>query len=42
MNKIEELRYLIKATDKEGEAYYSQLLAPLSITPNQNEVLKIL
>ena len=42
MNKIEELRYLIKAIDKEGEAYYSQLLAPLSITPNQNEVLKIL
>ncbi|ALS01356.1 hypothetical protein ATZ33_08245 [Enterococcus silesiacus] len=42
MDKIEELRYLIKAVDQEGENNYRRMLAPLDITPNQNEVLKIL
>lgn len=42
MNKIEELRYLIEAVNKEGEEAYKKMLAPLDITPNQNEVLKIL
>ncbi|MGL4382907.1 MAG: MarR family winged helix-turn-helix transcriptional regulator [Bacilli bacterium] len=42
MNQIEELRYLIKASDKEGEATYKKLLAHLDITPSQHEILKIL
>ncbi|MHC5253021.1 MarR family winged helix-turn-helix transcriptional regulator [Listeria kieliensis] len=42
MDKIEELRYLIKAADREGEDIYRKMLASLQITPSQNEVLKIL
>ncbi|MGX2946985.1 MarR family winged helix-turn-helix transcriptional regulator [Enterococcus alishanensis] len=42
MNPIEELRYLVKAVDKEGELSYSKLLKPFNITPSQNEILKIL
>lgn len=42
MKLIEELRYLIKAVDKEGEQVYSKLLQPLDVTPSQNEILKIL
>lgn len=42
MNAIEELRYLIKAVDKEGEQEYFNLLKPYDITPSQNEILKIL
>ncbi|BDR55705.1 MarR family winged helix-turn-helix transcriptional regulator [Xylocopilactobacillus apis] len=42
MQSIEELRYLIKAADKEGEMQYARMLASLDITPSQNEVLKIL
>lgn len=42
MDKIEELRYLIKAVDKEGEEQHTKMLAPLGVTPSQNEILKIL
>lgn len=42
MDRIEELRYLIKAAEKEGENNYRKMLAGLEITPSQNEVLKIL
>ncbi|MFC0233611.1 MarR family winged helix-turn-helix transcriptional regulator [Vagococcus entomophilus] len=42
MEKIEELRYLIKAVDKEGEEQHTKMLAPFGVTPSQNEVLKIL
>lgn len=42
MKLIEELRYLIKAVDKEGEQVYSKLLEPFDITPSQNEILKLL
>ncbi|BDR60605.1 winged helix DNA-binding protein [Lactobacillus xylocopicola] len=42
MNNIEELRYLIKAADKEGEAQFARMLVPLDVTPSQNEILKIL
>ena len=39
---MEELRYLIKAVDKEGEQVYAKLLHPFDITTSQNEILKIL
>lgn len=39
---MEELRYLIKGADKEGEIRFKKMLAELDITPSQNEVLKIL
>lgn len=42
MNKIEELRYLIKAADAEGEQTYRKKLSVCNITPTQNEILKIL
>lgn len=42
MKLIEELRYLIKAVDKEGEETYSKLLSSFDITPSQNEILKLL
>lgn len=42
LNTFEELRYLIKAADKEGELHYANLLKPYNITPSQNEILKIL
>lgn len=42
MNTFEELRYLIKAADKEGELHYANMLKPFNITPSQNEILKIL
>lgn len=42
MDPTEELRYLIRAVDKEGELIFSDLLKPFSITPSQNEILKIL
>lgn len=42
MEKIEELRYLIKAVDKEGEEQHTRMLAPFGVTPSQNEILKIL
>lgn len=42
MNNIEELRYLIKATDKEGELHYAKMLKKYEITPSQYEILKIL
>lgn len=42
MDKIEKLRYLIRAVDLEGEKQFAQLLSSEDITPTQNEVLKIL
>lgn len=42
MHDIEELRYLIKAVDKEGDLNYAHRLKTINITPSQYEVLKIL
>ncbi|MGR8825931.1 MarR family winged helix-turn-helix transcriptional regulator [Leuconostoc mesenteroides] len=42
MEKIEKLRYLIKALDVEGENHFAKLLSTIGITPTQNEILKIL
>lgn len=42
MHDIEELRYLIKAVDKEGDLKYAHRLKTINITPSQYEVLKIL
>lgn len=42
MNYIEELRYLIKAADREGELNYARKLKAINITPSQYEILKIL
>ncbi|MFT8693880.1 MAG: MarR family transcriptional regulator [Liquorilactobacillus satsumensis] len=42
MNDADLLRYLINAVQKEGQKKYSELLAPLGITPNQSEVLQVL
>lgn len=41
LDKIEELRYLIKAAGIEGEQQYRKRLAVCQITPTQNEILKI-
>lgn len=42
MYYIEELRYLIKAVDREGELNYARRLKAINITPSQYEILKIL
>lgn len=42
MNDIEELRYLIKAVDRESELNFARRLKTLNITPSQYEILKIL
>ncbi|MCH4167889.1 MAG: MarR family transcriptional regulator [Streptococcaceae bacterium] len=42
MNDADLLRYLINSVQKEGQKKYTELLAPLGITPNQSEVLQVL
>ncbi|MFC0233734.1 MarR family winged helix-turn-helix transcriptional regulator [Vagococcus entomophilus] len=42
MNDIVRLRYLLNCVQKEGNKKYTELLAPLGITPNQSEVLQVL
>jgi DNA-binding MarR family transcriptional regulator len=42
MQPIEELRYLILAAQREGSRLVAEALRPLSLTPSQAEVLRVL
>src|SRR4051812_2621194 len=42
MQPIEELRYLILAAQREGSRLFAEALRPLSLTPSQAEVLRVL
>jgi DNA-binding MarR family transcriptional regulator len=42
MSPAEELRFLILGTQREGNRFFSALLAPLGLTPSQAEVLRCL
>jgi hypothetical protein len=42
MNSIEELRYLILATQREGDRLLSAALEPIGLTTSQAEVLRVL
>lgn len=42
MNSIEELRYLILASQREGDRLLSAALNPLGLTTSQAEVLRVL
>ncbi len=42
MEPIEELRYLILAAQREGSRLFAEALRPLSLTPSQAEVLRVL
>ncbi|HET8844537.1 MAG TPA: MarR family transcriptional regulator [Ktedonobacteraceae bacterium] len=42
MNSADEIRYLILATQREGNRLYSERLRPLGLTPSQAEVLSVL
>jgi DNA-binding MarR family transcriptional regulator len=42
MQPIEELRYLILAAQREGNRALTEALRPLSLTPSQAEVLRVL
>ena len=42
MTPIEELRYLILATQREGNRFLADALQPLGLTPSQAEALRVL
>ena len=42
MDRIEELRYLVLAAQREGSRRFTQALRPLGLTPAQAEVLTVL
>jgi DNA-binding MarR family transcriptional regulator len=42
MEPVEELRYLILATQREGNRLFAADLRPLGVTPSQAEVLRVL
>src|SRR5215218_2774723 len=42
MNKVEALRYLILAAQREGNRMLAERLRPLGLTPSQAEVLRVL
>lgn len=42
MHPAEEIRYLLLATQREGNRYFTDALRPLGLTPSQAEVLRVL
>src|SRR5215469_7228114 len=42
MHLAEEIRYLLLATQREGNRYFAEALRPLDLTPAQAEVLRVL
>lgn len=42
MHLAEEVRYLLLATQREGNRYFAEALRPLDLTPSQAEVLRVL
>jgi MarR family transcriptional regulator, organic hydroperoxide resistance regulator len=42
MDSIEELRYLILASQREGDRLLSEALGPIGLTSSQSEVLRVL
>lgn len=42
MQRVEELRYLILAAQREGNRMITEALRPLDLTPSQAEVLRVL
>jgi DNA-binding MarR family transcriptional regulator len=42
MKPIEELRYLVRAAQREGNRFLAEALQPLALTPSQAEALRVL
>jgi MarR family transcriptional regulator, organic hydroperoxide resistance regulator len=42
VHPAEEIRYLLLATQREGNRYFADALRPLRLTPSQAEVLRVL
>jgi DNA-binding MarR family transcriptional regulator len=42
VHPAEEIRYLLLATQREGNRYFTDALRPLGLTPSQAEVLRVL